>query len=165
MFNESRLALRRGLVLATLVFQGHAGLDGRIIWMPLEGATRGVEALIVDDLALERLRRTELQLLGGWQVAQLVLALIGIPMLAFRQVLRVERAEALNGHAASALRHLEADLVERCRQDLLHRGTADAAALHHSGNEYSFIFSRTHRLVKGDVVLYSSSEGPGALPP
>jgi len=143
--HEYGLALRRGLVLAALVLQGHAGLDGRVVWVALEGAARGVEAMIFDNLSLKRLRGLELQPLGGRQVFQLVLVLVGVPMFTLRNVNGVERTEALNRHAARALRHLEADLVERRRQDLLHRGAADAAALHHCGNKYAFVFSWGHR--------------------
>lgn len=145
MLNEPRLPLGYGLVLTTLVLQGHAGLDGRVVGVSLEGAARGVEAVIVDDLALERLRGAELQLFRGRQVAQLVLVLIGVPVLALRQVLRIERAKALDGHAASTLRHLVADFVEGRREHLLDGGPADAAALNHCGDEYSFVFSWGHR--------------------
>ena len=58
--HEDGLRLRRGLVLAALILQGHAGLDGRVVRMPLEGAAGGVESLVVDDLALKRLRGLEL---------------------------------------------------------------------------------------------------------
>ena len=157
MLNEPRLPLGYGLVLAALIFQGHAGLDGRVVWMPLEGAARGVEAVIINDLTFERPRGAELHPLGGRQVAQLVLTLVGVPVLPLRQVLSIERAEALDGHAARALGHLEADLIERGRQNLLHRGPADAAALHHSGNEYAFVFSRTHGLLALLVTLAAAA--------
>ena len=145
MFNEPRLPLGYGLMLAALVLQGHAGADGRVVGVALEAAARGVEAAVVDNLSLELFCGAELQPLGGWQVAQLVLVLIGVPVFPLRQVLRIKGAEALDWHAARALGHLEADLVERGRQDLLHRGPADAAALHHSGHENAFIFSWRHR--------------------
>lgn len=149
MLNEPRLPLGYGLMLATLVFQRHSGADGRIVWMALEGAARGVEALVVDDLALKRSRGAELQALRGRQVAQLVLTLIGIDVLSLRDINGVERTETLDGHAASTLRHLEADLVEGGREHLLDGSPADAAALHHCGNEYAFIFSWTHGLLVG----------------
>ena len=110
---------------AGVVLQFFLLAQGRVVGVVREAAAGGV-VLVGLDLAGEVAGGGELQALCGWQRAHLVETFVGVVALALGDVDDGEGAEALDGHTATALGELVADLVEDGGQNLFYGGATDA---------------------------------------